>query len=82
MEYRFKRYVTLRSRVAVLSTVALLMLTIFISSMAFNIALDSDPNLNEPSLWSCILDYICRVLKVLIDIYMVTSFIDLQTFFI
>ena len=82
MEYRFKRHVTLRSRMVVLSTVALLMLTIFISSMAFNIALDTNPNLDGPSLWSCILDYICRVLKVLIDIYMVISFIDLQTFFI
>jgi hypothetical protein len=82
MEYRFKRHVTLRSRLAVLSTAAVLMSIIFILSMIFNIGLDTDPDLDAPSLWSCILDYICRVLKVLIDIYMVTTFIDLQTFFI
>ncbi len=82
MEYRFKRHVTLRSRVAVLSTVAVLMLIVFIFSMIFNITLENDPDLGPPTLWSCIIDYICRILKVLIDIYMVTSFIDLQTFFI
>lgn len=82
MEYRFKRHVTLRSRLAVLSTAAVLMSIIFILSMIFNIGLDTDPELDAQSLWSCIVDYICRVLKVLIDIYMVTTFIDLQTFFI
>ena len=82
MEYRFKRHITLRSRLTVLSSVAVLMLFVFISSMIYNIGLDTDPDQHAPSLWSCITDYICRVLKVLIDIYMVTSFIDLQTFFI
>jgi di/tricarboxylate transporter len=83
-EYKKKRQITLRSRLAVMIIVLVLMLIVFVLGAIYNISIDKIPDEDQPppALWSCLLDFICRVLKIIVDIYLVISFIEMQTFFI
>ena len=85
-EYMLRRRITLRSRLIIMVTVALVMLVVFGLGLDFLIILKTTPNPDEnlikPDFVTSIIDFCARIIKILIDIYMITTFIDLQTFFI
>jgi hypothetical protein len=76
-EYRLRNQSSVTSRNITIFSVLFISVTIWILHLLFILSRAS-----TMPLWSCIVDFVFRVCKILIDSYVLVTFLDLQSFFI
>jgi hypothetical protein len=63
-----------------MAIVGVIIVYIFVNRLIFSLSvsgMNPDEQKIVPAMWTCLADFIFRIIKILVDIYMIISFIDM-----